>query len=128
VGKVARQTVTLKNSSYVACNIRVERKLDDGKDNAFSLNFTEATLKPLGEAKIEVSYSPTVVGNISCQYYRIISDGGNECTLSCRGEAEGYDVALSTKSVSFGECSVGTSVSRLINVCNNNDVPATFQF
>jgi hypothetical protein len=126
VGKVASETVTLKNASYVACNIRVEKQEDDGKDNSFSLNFTEATLKPLGEAKITISYSPTVVGNISCQYYRIISDGGNECMLSCRGEAEGYDVALSTKSVSFGESAIGTSCSRLINVCNNNDVPCTF--
>jgi hypothetical protein len=48
--------------------------------------------------------------------------------LSVKGEAEGYDVSLSTKSVSFGEVSVGTTCSRLINVCNNSDVMATFQF
>jgi len=116
----------VKNSSLVATNIRVEKISDDNKDHCFNLSLWEAYLGPQGEAKITVSYTPNVAGNISCTYYRIISDGGNELNLSVRGEAEGYSVDLSTNSVHFGEVSLDTSTNRLINVQNNNDVPATF--
>jgi hypothetical protein len=57
-----------------------------------------------------------------------VSDGGNELSLSVRGEAEGYAVDLSANSVHFGEVAKDSSTNRLINVQNNNDVPATFQF
>ena len=128
VGKVAQNSVTVKNSSLVATNIRIEKISDDDKDHSFSLSLHEAHLAPQGEAKITISYTPTVAGNISCQYYRIVSDGGNELSLSVRGEAEGYAVDLSANSVHFGEVAKDSSTNRLINVQNNNDVPATFQF
>lgn len=69
-----------------------------------------------------------MAGTISCCYYRITSDGGNELSLSCKGEAEGFSVQLSANSVQFGEVSNGNSSNRLINVVNTNDMPATFQF
>lgn len=48
--------------------------------------------------------------------------------MSCKGEAEGYSVCLSANSVHFGEVAIENSTNRLINVQNNNDMPATFQF
>jgi hypothetical protein len=57
-----------------------------------------------------------------------MTDGGNECNFNAKGEAQGFDVALSTNSVHFGEVAVDNSTNRLINVQNNNDMPCTFQF
>jgi hypothetical protein len=71
-------------------------------------------------------YKPTVAGNISCTYYRITSDGGNELGLSVKGEAQGFDCVLSTNSIHFGEVAVDNSTNRLLNMQNNNDMPMTF--
>jgi len=128
VGKTMSHKVTVKNSSLVQTNIKVEKIKDDEKDNAFSTNFSEGVLPPHSEAFITIEYKPQVAGTISCCYYRITSDGGNELSLSCKGEAEGFSVQLSANSVQFGEVSTGNSSNRLINVMNNNDMPATFQF
>jgi len=38
VGKVAQHTVSVKNSSLVATNIRVEKISDDDKDNSYTLS------------------------------------------------------------------------------------------
>jgi hypothetical protein len=75
-----------------------------------------------------VKYLPTVAGNISCTYYKITSDCGNELGLSVKGEAKGVDVALSANSIHFGEVAIDNSTNRLLNVQNNNDMPMTFQF
>jgi hypothetical protein len=128
VGRQESETITVKNSSLVKTSITVEKCADDGKCSAFALNFHQGVLGPNEEQKITVTYTPTIAGNISCNYYKIVTDGGNECTFQARGEAQGFDVALSTNSVHFGEVAVDNSTNRLINVQNNNDLPCTFQF
>ena len=71
---------------------------------------------------------PTIVGLFSCSQYLIKTLGGNELQFSCYGEAIGFDVQLSTKSVHFGEVQLHSNTNRLLNIINNSDLPTQFQF
>ena len=44
------------------------------------------------------------------------------------GEAMGTEVALSSKSIHFGEVQLEATTNRLLNICNNSDQPTSFQF
>jgi len=99
VGKVETRTVAVKNSSLVQTNINIEKVVDNHDDNSFSISMDKFSLAPQGEVKVAIKYTPQTAGNISCGYYKICSDGGNELNLSVRGEAEGFNVELSTNSV-----------------------------
>jgi hypothetical protein len=50
-----------------------------------------------------VTYTPIIPEVITCAYFKVISTGGNELTFTAKGQAEGYDVELSAKSLHFGE-------------------------
>ena len=54
--------------------------------------------------------------------------GGNQIEFSCRGEADGYSVELSSKTVHFGEVQAQQTTNRLLNVVNDSDLPTSFQF
>lgn len=60
--------------------------------------------------------------------FKVSAFGGNQIEFSCRGEADGYDVELSAKSVHFGEVQAEQTTNRLLNVVNNSDLPTSFQF
>jgi hypothetical protein len=62
-----------------------------------------ADLMPGATSTITVTFTPTISDVFSTAYFRVTSAGGNELTFSCKGEAQGYDVDLSAKSVHFGE-------------------------
>lgn len=47
--------------------------------------------------------------------------------FSCKGEAEGFNVELSSKTLHFGEVNVDTETNRILNVVNNSDLPTHFQ-
>lgn len=42
------------------------------------------------------------------------------------GEAEGFDVHLSTRSINFGEVKIGSDASRMIMLNNESDLTAKF--
>lgn len=69
-----------------------------------------------------------IPGVVSCAYYKISSAAGNELQFSCKGEATGFEVELSAKSLNFGEVQLDSSTNRVVNVVNNSDLPTTFQF
>jgi hypothetical protein len=66
------------------------------------------------------------VGLISVIHYKIVCIGGNELFFSCSGEAIGFDIALSSYSINFGEVKIGNEVSRLLNIYNKSDLPTTY--
>lgn len=128
VGKVTQKDVILKNNSLVPATFSVEKVSDDGKDPAFSIDNYNGVIPPGASFKITVKYVPSVVGLASCTQYKVKTIGGNDLSFSCIGHAEGFDVKLSANSIHFGEVQFGSNTNRLLNICNDSDLPTTFQF
>ena len=128
VGKVLEKDVILKNNSLVPAEFNVEKVNDDGKDPSFSIDNYSGIVPPNASFKITVKFVPSTVGMSSCTQYSVKVVGGNQLSFSCIGHAEGYNVSLSAKSMHFGEVQLGSNTNRLLNICNDSDLPTSFQF
>jgi len=126
VGKVVQKDVILKNNSLVPAEFHVEKVNDDGKDPSFSIDNYSGVVPPNASFKITVKYVPSTVGLTSCTQYSVKVVGGNNLNFSCIGQAEGFNVSLSAKSMHFGEVQLGSNTNRLLNICNDSDLPTTF--
>ena len=128
VGKTEEREVRIYNSSHVPTQVKLERVSDDGKDPSISLSATSGTIEAHGKFLVTIKYTPKIPGVSSCAYFKVSSQGGNELNFNAKGQAEGYNVELSAKTVHFGEVQIEQSTNRLLNVCNNSALPTTFQF
>ena len=128
VGKTASQVFNLQNSSLVPTRYTIERVNDDGKDNAIQVDHSSGELQPGQITKVTVTYTPQLAGVKSYCLFKVSAFGGNEIEFSCRGEADGYSVELSSKTVHFGEVQAQQTTNRLLNVVNDSDLPTSFQF
>ena len=126
VGKTASQVFNLNNSSLVPTHYTIEKVKDDGKDVAIQVDHTEGEITPGQIVKITVTYTPQIAGVKSFCLFKASAFGGNEIEFSCRGEADGYNVELSSRTVQFGEVEVQQTTNRLLNVINNSDLPTSF--
>lgn len=84
-------------------NYTIERVNDDGKDKAIKVDHTSGELLPGQITKVTVTYTPSLAGVKSYCLLKVSAFGGNDIEFSCRGEADGYNVELSSKTVHFGE-------------------------
>ena len=128
VGKTASQVFNLQNSSLVPTRYTIEKVNDDGKDNAIQVDHTQGELTPGSITKVTVTYTPQLAGVKSYCLFKVSAFGGNQIEFSCRGEADGYSVELSSKTVHFGEVQAQQTTNRLLNVVNDSDLPTSFQF
>ena len=101
---------------------------DDGKDTAIQIDFTEGSLLPGERANLTVTFTPCLATATSFVTFKVSSFAGNSIEFTAKGSAKGYDVALSTTSIHFGEVNLQSSTNRLINVVNMSDLPTSFQF
>jgi hypothetical protein len=101
---------------------------DDKKDSAIKVDHTSGEIAPGAILKVTVTYTPSIAGVKSFTLFKVAAFGGNQIEFSCKGEADGYNVELSSKTVHFGEVSVAQTTNRLLNVVNNSDLPTSFQF
>lgn len=128
VGKSESRVITIHNSSLVHTNFKVTRVNDDGKDSSVSLSAMSGSIESHGKFKITVKYTPQIPGVTSCAYFRVNSVGGNELEFNAKGQAEGYSVELSAKSIHFGEVQAESCTNRLLNIINDSALPTNFQF
>jgi len=128
VGKTASQVFSLQNSSQVPLKYTIEKVNDDGKDLAIKVDHTEGDLIPGQISKVTVTYTPLIAGVKSFCLFKVSAFGGNQIEFSSRGEADGFNVELSAKSIHFGEVQAQQTTNRLLNVVNNSDLPTSFQF
>jgi len=112
----------------VPTNYTIERVNDDGKDKAIKVDHNSGELLPGQITKVTVTYTPSLAGVKSYCLLKVSAFGGNEIEFSCRGEADGYNVELSSKTVHFGEVQAQQTTNRLLNVVNDSDLPTSFQF
>jgi hypothetical protein len=128
VGKEAFKTVELRNYSLVKAEYTIVAVGDDGKDDSIALTSTSGVIAAGDSERIGVTFSPKIVGQFACRRYSVNVVGGNSLKLTCTGQANGIDCALSTKSIHFGEVQLTTSTNRLLNIINDSDQATSFQF
>jgi hypothetical protein len=128
VGTSASQNVTFRNYSQVKAQYTIELINDDGKDKSILLNKYKGLIEPGGSDTITATFIPTIVGQCTSTQFKIDVVGGNELKLTCKGESQGIDVMLSSKSIQFGEVQMESATNRLLNIMNQSDQPTTFQF
>lgn len=118
VGQTTSQHVTLRNYSQVKAQYTIELINDDGKDKSIVLNKYKGLIEPAGSDTITATFLPTIVGQCTNTQFKIDVVGGNELKLTCKGEANGIDVMLSSKSIQFGEVQMESATNRLLNIIN----------
>jgi hypothetical protein len=126
VGKETFKTVELRNYSLVKAEYSIEPVNDDGKDDSIVLSATSGVIEAGAHETIGVAFSPKIIGQFTCRQYAINVVGGNSLKLTCIGQANGIDCALSTKSIHFGEVQLTTSTNRLLNIINDSDQATSF--
>lgn len=126
VGKELSKSVTLRNYSLVRAEYTLESVNDDGKDDSIKLSNMHGEIAPGGSATIVVTFCPSIVGQFTSRQYSINIKGGNQLKLVTVGQSNGVDVALSTKSIHFGEVQLTHSTNRLLNIINDSDQATSF--
>lgn len=121
--------IILKNPSLVPAEFEIEEENEEADVlPAYSLDCYKSVIPPNSSFLVKVKYSPTIVGLYSCVHYKVRVKGGNEDEFTCLGQALGLQVSLSTKSVQFGEVTLGKTTSRVVYVQNLTKQQAIFQF
>ena len=118
----------LQNDSLVPTSYTVEKVSDDGVDASIQVDHASGNLTPGARAKVTVNYTPQIAGVLSFTKFKVKSHAGNELQIVCKGQAKGYEVELSSKTVNFGEVQIDNTTNRLLNVINASDLPTSFQF
>ena len=128
-GLNSTKDIILKNPSLVPAEFEIE-KVNEKNDvlPAFTLDNYKSVIPPNSSFLIKAKYAPTIVGMYSCVHYKVKVKGGNEDGFTCIAQSLGLQVSLSTKSVHFGEVTLGKTTNRVIYVQNMSSRPATFQF
>ena len=126
MGKTASQVFSLQNSSLVPTRYTITKESDDGKDPSIQVDHTEGEITPGQIVKVTVTYTPQIAGVASFTLFKVTAFGGNTIDFTCKGEADGYNVELSAKSVHFGEVQESQTTNRLLNVVNMSDLPTSF--
>ena len=110
--------ITLISTIIIKAQYTIELINDDGKDKSIVLNKYKGLIEPAGSDTITATFLPTIVGQCTNTQFKIDVVGGNELKLTCKGEANGIDVMLSSKSIQFGEVQMESATNRLLNIIN----------
>ncbi|KAJ8320586.1 hypothetical protein KUTeg_002173 [Tegillarca granosa] len=130
VGATIQKVVELHNLSTVRAPYKIEHPTKLNRiDTVFSCPQKQGIVPPMGSVKIPVVYSPNTVDTQSIDYFNVISIGNiSKAVIKCSGSSQGPNVHLSTKAVNFMQIDVGDVATRPIDIINNSDQEAVFQF
>jgi hypothetical protein len=128
VGKTETKEILIYNTGVVPTYFRIEKEESEQDDTAFTVGTKKGQIPPGESFAVSFKFQPNLVNVPSNAHYTIKAKGEIKISISCYGVGIGYDVHLSAKSMNFGEVSLGNSLNRLVNVVNNSDLEASFQF
>jgi hypothetical protein len=104
-GVTSTRKVQLVNKSLVPANFVISPvgKIDD----ALKLNPRAGCIKPGEHVELIAEYSPCTLGSLSAQEYHIMTPGVPVSILKQQGTAVGATVALSDRTLGFGDVALG---------------------
>lgn len=104
-GVTSWRTARLKNQSLVAANFAISSA--SRHDDALKLHPSAGRIEPGGYVELSAEYSPRTLGTPSAQEYHITTPGAPTVTLKQHGTAVGATVALSDRTLGFGDVALG---------------------
>ncbi|XP_076088229.1 cilia- and flagella-associated protein 65-like isoform X2 [Mytilus galloprovincialis] len=83
----------------------------------------------MGSIKLPLTYNPHTVDTTSIDYFHIVAIGNiSKSVVKCQGVSKGPFVQLSSPTINFMQIDSGRIGTKTIDIVNNSDVDAQFQF
>ncbi|KAI9203276.1 uncharacterized protein BJ171DRAFT_600142 [Polychytrium aggregatum] len=127
VGKPAELKFMLQNLSAVHANFRI-RHAEKDVDPYFAFSVRSGTIQPNRSLEIGITFTPSVAGMVSTDYFDIVTLSGNTIRITCTGRGVGPKVTLNTNLINFEDCEEGTNNLRAMYIQNHTNIPAYYQF
>ncbi|XP_060587307.1 cilia- and flagella-associated protein 65-like isoform X2 [Ruditapes philippinarum] len=130
VGTTVQKMVELHNLSPVRAPYKVEHPSALSRiDTVFTCPKMQGIVPPMSSVKIPISYSPNMVDVVSVDYFNVIAIGKiSKSVIKCVGSSKGPEVQLGARIVNFLQIDVGDVATRTIDLINNSDIDAEYQF
>ncbi|XP_044294405.1 cilia- and flagella-associated protein 65 [Varanus komodoensis] len=130
VGTTVEKHVEIYNVSMVSAPFRIERTKEPMlRDHAFSCDIAQATVSAHGASVIPLKFSPHTVGMNSMDYFTIVPFGNStHSVLKVTGSCKGPEVSFQHPYVYFSCINLGEYLIQPLEVTNNSEVPAYYQF
>ena len=134
---LTKREIVVRNQSVVPAEFVVIR-VENDRDPVFTIYPTKGEIGPGDEVNFEMHYNPTVSGTFTEENFNIITPGGNTETLKLTGRCLQPEVVVYKKedpfakvggvpnSINFRDAHVGQTVSRVIFLRNDSDLPAAW--
>nr|XP_034983136.1 cilia- and flagella-associated protein 65 isoform X1 [Zootoca vivipara] len=129
-GSTVEKYVDVFNVSVVSAPFRIERAKEVVlRDRVFSCDSTQNIAPARGKAVIPVRFSPHTVGVKSVDYFTVLPAGSHtHSVLKVTGSCKGPEVSFQHPVVYFSCINLGEYLVQPLEMTNNSDVPAYYQF
>ncbi|XP_076448439.1 cilia- and flagella-associated protein 65-like [Babylonia areolata] len=130
VGSKNTKWVELYNLSPVRAPFRVDHAGGlNYIDRVFAIPEQNGIVPANSSIRIPINFSPNTVDTTSIDYFYVEAIGNiSKSVIKCMGSSKGPVVQLSTGSINFMQIDNGETATRTVEVINNSDVDAVFQF
>ncbi|NXD06142.1 CFA65 protein, partial [Nothocercus nigrocapillus] len=130
VGTTVEKCVEICNMSVVDAPFRIERAKDPLlQDHAFSCDVSQGVVPAKGKLVLYIRFHPQTVGKHSTDYFTVLSAGCLlQTVLKVIGSCKGPLVSMHQYSVDFDWINLGESSMQTLEISNNSDAPAYYQF
>ncbi|XP_052814504.1 cilia- and flagella-associated protein 65-like isoform X2 [Mya arenaria] len=130
VGTTVQKMVELHNLAPVRAPYKVEHPSALSRiDTVFQCPKMSGIVPPMSSVKIPITYNPNMVEVTSVDYFNITAIGKvSKSVIKCVASSKGPEVQLGARVVNFMQINVGEKATRTIDIVNNSDIDAVFQF
>ncbi|XP_072031285.1 cilia- and flagella-associated protein 65-like [Amphiura filiformis] len=130
IGTTIEKIVELHNLAPVNVPFTISHPTRDTRiDTVFECLETHGVAPPSSVYKIPVIFSPHTVGEESADYLHVQAIGNmSKTVVKLVGKCKGPQVSLASEVLDFGRIHPGDSSTRSLDIINESDVPAAFQF
>ncbi|ELU10422.1 hypothetical protein CAPTEDRAFT_209666 [Capitella teleta] len=131
IGKTAERWIDLENLSPVNAPFTIERHrgAPGQLDPVFNCAQKRGLVPALSSARVPISFTPNIVSGDFIEYFHVKTIGNiSKTVVSCPGASKGSKVFLNKAVVNFMLIDLGQGATKTIDIVNESDVEATFQF
>ena len=129
VGETVEKWIELKNLSPVNAPFRVEHPGKSRIDAVFQCKQNQGMVAAHGTARVPITYSPNLLNAQSIDYFHVIAIGNiSKTVVKCVGCSKGPKVYLNSGILNFGQIDTGRVATRTVDIINQSDTEAVFQF
>lgn len=132
VGFSKQKNITLKNLSLVEIPFKIHYPLKESAfrlDAAFDLPIKNGVIPPLSSTELPIIFHPSIVDTNYIEYFHVLPIGGlTRNVIKCVGNTIGPKMSLEPESIDFSRIILGEESTSSIELINQTDVPAYYQF